>query len=207
MLFWILVILIAVGVLSPYIAVVIKRRKMLRRIVSVASENGYRVRHLHKFVCFSPNGGGKYDLLIQNKTHAYPVKLWSTAKRSSTLIIKRSGRYYETYGVEEPMKIHKVREHTVKGFERMVRPTEENYKVKQGKTVTPVLLFYPCNRSAFADLGDSRRKIEFGDKIFKKTLCTPTMLQKMLLENAVPQAKIGANDKMKLENGVKQGRF
>ena len=159
MLFLILVILVAVGVTSPYIAVVIKRRKMLGRLVSVASENGYRVRPLHKFVCFSPNGGGKYDLLIQNKTHAYPVKLWSTAKRSSTLIVKRNGRYYETYGVEDPMKIHKAGKHTVKGSERVVRPTQENYKVKQGKTVTPVLLFYPCNKSAVADLGDIRHDL------------------------------------------------
>ncbi len=203
MLFLILVILLILGLSSPYVAVVIKRRKMLRRLVAFAAENGYRVKPLRKLVCLSPNGGGKYDLIIQNKTHAYPVKLWSTANRNSTLVIKRNGQYYETYGVDDPMKTDKAQRHTVKGIERTARPTQENFKVRAGKTVTPILLFYPCNKVVLADLGDSRRKIELGEKIFKKTLYTPTALQKILSENAVPRAEIGTGEKERLDSGVR----
>lgn len=180
MLFVILVLLVAVGLVSPYIAVVLKRRQMLRRLVVITKQNGYRIKPLHKFVCFSSNRAGRYDLLIQNKTHAYPVKLWSTAKRSSTLVIKKNGSVYETYGVVDPLMTDNARRHTVKGRELSVRPTEENFKVRSTKAVTPILLYYPCNKSAIADLGNSRRKIEFGDRIFKKVLCSPTMLEQML---------------------------
>lgn len=203
MLFFILVILLVLGLSSPYISVIVKRKKMLVRLVTVAKENGYRVRALHRFVCLSPNGGRKYDLLIQNKTHAYPVKLWSTAKRGSTLVIKRNGRYYEAYGVSDPMKTDKSQTRTVKGIERTARPTQENFKVREGKTVTPILLFYPCNKSAFADLGDSRRKIELGERIFKKKLCTPTVLYKILAENSASGVEIETAEQARLEDCVK----
>lgn len=203
MLFLILVILLILGLCSPYIAVVIKRRKMLRGLVAFAAENGYRTKPLHRFVCLSPNRGRKYDLIIQNKAFAYPVKLWSTAKRSSTLVVRKNGQYYETYGVDDPMKTDKAQRHTVKGIERTARPTQENFKVRVGKTVTPILLFYPCNNVVLADLGDSRRKIEPGEKIFRKTLCTPATLRKILSENAAPQAKIGTGEKERLDSGVR----
>lgn len=198
MLFVILVLLVAVGLVSPYIAVALKRRQMLRRLVVITAQNGYRIKPLHKFVCFSPNRAGRYDLLIQNKTHAYPVKLWSTAKRSSTLVIKKNGCVYETYGVTDPLRTDNAQRHTVKGRELAVRPTEENFKVRSAKTVIPILLYYPCNKSAVADLGDSRRKIEFGDRIFKKMLCSPTMLEQMLVGDTSEQ--LPADEKPRIES-------
>ncbi len=198
MLFVILILLLAAGVAVPYISVVLKRRKMLIRLRGVCAENGYRIKKLHKLVCLSPNRGKGYDLLIQNRTHAYPVKLWSTAKRSSTLVIKRNGCVYETYGVSDPLMTDKSKRHTVKSRERAVRATEENFKVKATKTVVPVMLYYPCNRQAVADLGESRRKIEFGDRIFKKLLCNPTMLENMLAEKRFEAAlQSGGEDKKK----------
>lgn len=180
MLFVILVLILAVVVASPYICVVVKRRRMLGRLIEVATRAGYSIRPLHKFVCFSLNTSDRYDILIQNSTHAYPVKLWSTAKRNSTLVISADGRVYETTGVSDPLKTDTSRDHTVNGRERRVKPTRQNYTIKGSKTVTPILLYYPCNKRAVADLGIKQRKIEFGDRIFGKTLCSPPMLEKML---------------------------
>ena len=183
MFFLIFVFLLILLVASPYISMVLKRRKMLKTIVRIASKNGYRVKPLHKFVLFSSSCAPRYDILIQNKSVAYPVKLWSTAKRGSILIISKDGRMRETYMVEEPLKTDKTKTHTVKGFERKIKSTKDNFKVRASKSVTPIILFYPCNRAVFADFGNSRRKIEFGDRIFKKVLCSVSGLERMLVSD------------------------
>ena len=190
MLFVIPIIALAALLASPYICVVFKRRRMIKRLIRVATQAGYVIRPLHKFVCLSLNTSGRYDILIQNKTHAYPVKLWSTARRNSILVIERDGRFFETSRVADPIKTDKSAEYTVNGRARRVKPTVKNFRVSKGKTVEPLLLYYPCNKRAVADLGISHRRIAFGDKIFGKILCSPPMLEKMLTDNTISDEKM-----------------
>lgn len=196
MLFVILVLLIALGIASPYISVVMKRRKMLKRITAAAAENGCKIRTLHKFVCLSPNRGAQYDLIIGNKTRVYPIKLWSAVRRNSTLVIKKNGYVFETYGTASPLHTENAKKYTVKGRELAVRATRDNFKVRSDRTVTPILLYYPCNKLVLADLGNSKRKIEFGDTVFKKILCSPTMLEKMLASDKKELLEQSADDAM-----------
>ena len=179
MLFIILVLLIALGVLSPYIAVTVKRRRMLRRLVRVARQAGFRPRRLHRFVCLSFNRGRKYDLLFECKTHCYAVKLWSAVRKNTTLVLK-NGCVSETATLYEPLMTGKREQGRAKGREKRVPVTVNNFKVSRGKPVTGVLLFYPPYREITVE-GVSRRKtLSTGDKMFDKIICFPGGFEEML---------------------------
>ena len=190
MLFVILTLLVVAGVLSPYISVAVKRKKMIKRIVSVARASGFRVRALHRLVCFSFNRADGFDLLIENREQAFAVKLWSTARKNSVLVIRGDGSFYETQSVPEPFAPGEKPEHQLRGRAKSVPITKQNFKLKKGKPITAIMLYYPSNKEAVVDFGNGRiAQLEMGDRVFDKILCSPARLEKMLKSNAPESAQ------------------
>ena len=185
MIFLILLLLVAAAIISPYINVVLKRRKMLKRICGIARQLGYRVRALHRFVCLSQNCSSKYDLLFENKDRAFAVKLWSSAKKNSVLVINQNGTFYETQSVPQPLEPLKKQSCELKSRVRGVPVTRENFKVKNGKYVEQILLYYPRNKEITVRFDDGNvGELEVGDKIFNKILCSPAKFEALLNEYA-----------------------
>lgn len=189
MLFLILVLLVALGVLSPYISVILKRRKMLRRICFVARQSGFRVRRLHRFVCFSFNRGKGYDLLFECKTYAYAVKLWS-AVRKNTILTVRGGRISETGESAVPLDTGKTTPVSIRGKEKKVPVTRNNFKVRNGKQVTNVLICYPSYRQVITVGTSGQKTVASKDVLFDKLFVFPGVFEKMLNENVTDNTKI-----------------
>jgi len=98
-LFFLSPVFVAAILLFPYAVTAFKRYKMLRHLYKTAELCGYRVRPLHKWVCFSTNFADKYDILIENSERAYVIKLWSAKKPDRTLVINKDGTVCESYVV------------------------------------------------------------------------------------------------------------
>ena len=181
MIFFALVALVALLALFPYILIAYKRKRMLSRVVRIATRSGFRVRKLHKFVCFSPNRGKKYDLLFECKTHAYAVKLWSATKKGSTLTIK-NGMISESVRVPGEML---SAEQTKKLATRYkgVPVTRNNYKVRRGKPVLGVLLCYPPNKEIVIVGKTGSKRLSVGDKLFDKTIYFPGNFEGLFSKN------------------------
>ncbi len=183
MVFIILVLLVALGVLSPYLLVAYKRRKMLRRLTYIARSSGFRVRKLHRFVCFSFNRAPRYDLLFENKTHAYAVKLWSAVRKSSTLYIRANGTVVESMEIPSVLDTDVSSERTVRGREKKVAVTKNNFKVRKGKPVVGIMLYYPPNKQMILSLGSTQRVVGSGDRIFDKIVCNAGRFEQMLADD------------------------
>ena len=183
MVFVILVTFLALGVASPYIIVVRKRQRMLKRLTLVARRSGFRVRRLHRFVCFSFNRAPKYDLLFESRTHAYAVKLWSAVRKNATLYIKANGAVMEKMDIPAVMDTEVSSERAVSGREKRVPITANNFKVKKDKTVVRVMLYYPPNKKMILISGESQKSIGSGDRLFDKTVFSPGKFEQMLIDD------------------------
>lgn len=180
MIFVIVVALVAVGVLSPYLIIARKRSRMLRRMSAIARRSGFRVRHLHRFVCFSKNTSRRYDLLFESKTHAYAVKLWSAQKKNATLIIK-DGKVCEAVDVCDAITPDKPRRRVCTRARR-VPVTQNNFKLKRIKPITEIMLCYPPYKQITLLSKSGERTLVSGDKLFDKQICLPIDLENMLGE-------------------------
>lgn len=185
MLFAVTISLLILFVCTPYINVVLKRRRMLKRITAVARSSGFRVRYLHRFVCFSPNRLGAFDVLFENRSRAIAVKLWSAVKKDGALVIRENGTFYRTRTVPEPFEPDKKRRRELRSGVRRVAVTRKNFKLKKDKPLTKVLLYYPPDREIAVQFADGRIGIpEVGDRVFDKQLCSPSRLEAMLKAEA-----------------------
>ncbi len=191
MIFFLLVAVVALVVISPYITVVYKRKKMISRITDIASKSGFRVRSLHKFVCFSFNRGKKYDLLFECKTHAYAVKLWSATKKNSTLIVK-NGRISESVIIPDEI-VADERKRRIDGNFKRVPVTQNNFKLRRGKPVLFILLIYPPNREIISVEKTTRKKLDFGDKLFDKTIYYPANFERLFKNIEKPDLQLKEN--------------
>ncbi len=171
-------VIVAGILLFPFAFVAIKRNKMLAHLYKTADLCGYRVRPLHKLVFLSHNRDDRYDILIENDTHAYVIKLWSAKRSDSTLVINKNGTYYE--GTVVPSGLSKEEKFVVTGKPKAVPVTRENYRVKKTKKLEKILLYYPENEKVQIDLGDRRVPLVEGQRIFGKTVLTPKTFEKML---------------------------
>ena len=181
MIFFALVALVALLALFPYLLIAYKRKRMLSRVVRIATRSGFRVRKLHKFVCFSPNRGKKYDLLFECKNYAYAVKLWSATKKGSTLTIQ-NGMVSQIVSVPSEM-LSSEQTRSLATKYKSVPVTRNNYKVRRGKPVLGVLLCYPPNKEIIAIGKAGRKKLSAGDKLFDKTIYFPGNFEGLFSKN------------------------
>ena len=184
MLFTVLILLIAAGVASPYIVTVYKRHRILKKLSALARKSGFRVRKLHRFVCFSFNRAPKYDLLFEDKNKAYAVKLWSAVRSEATLYIRADGTVTERREIPAVMDNDKIREDSVSTRPHRVPITKNNFKVRKGKSVEGVLLYYPPNKQMVLCAQNARRQLGSGDSVMGKVVCSPARFAKMLTESA-----------------------
>lgn len=182
MLFFVLILLVAAGVASPYILVAVKRRKMLRRLCTAARRCGFRVRSRRRFAHLAPNRGREYDLLFECKTHAYAVKLWSAVRKNTSLVI-RGGYAAEVGKISAPLETGRNAEGGFFGVGKRVPVTKNKFRMKRAKTVKNILLIYPPYREMTVVNSSVRKKLAFGDEIFGKTLLLPGDFEKLLEEN------------------------
>ncbi len=182
MLFIILTLAAALLVASPYIVIVYKRRRMLKRLKYVAHASGFRVRHLHRAVCLSLNRTPKYDLLFENRDRAFAVKLWSATRRDSSLVILPDGRVAQVSKVPTELHTDEGKDRTViTGMARRLPRTKQNFNVKKDKPVDKFLLCYPPNKNIFVWQGGKRIKLSWGATLFGKVICLPSEFERMLL--------------------------
>lgn len=181
MIFVIVVALVALGVLSPYLIIARKRSRMLRRLSAIARRSGFRVRRLHRFVCFSQNTGRGYDLLFETNTHAYAVKLWSAHKKNAELLV-RDGRVCEAVEVSDALDPKSKKPRRVSTAQRRVPVTRNNFKVKKGKPVVGIMLCYPPYKAITVGTRSGERSLAVGDKLFDKQICLPITLEQLLGE-------------------------
>lgn len=180
MIFVLLVLALAAMVLSPYISVVRKRKKMIKRLTYIARKNGFRVRWSRRFVYLSANLGRKYDLLFECKECAYAVKLWSAVRKNSTLCI-RDGRVSESVSLPQVLDAEQCSERRIGMRERAVPITVNPFKLRHIKPVTNVLLYYPPNKNILYFSKNEIKHVCTGDKIFGKLLCSPGRFEEMLI--------------------------
>lgn len=197
MLFTVFILLIAAGVASPYIVTVYKRHRILKKLSALARKSGFRVRKLHRFVCFSPNRAPKYDLLFEDKNKAYAVKLWSAVRSDSTLYIRADGTVTERREIPAVMDNDTAKDDSVSTKPRRVPVTRNNFKVRKGKSVETVLLYYPPNKQIILCASNERRQLGSGDSVMGKVICSPARFAKMLTENAQSYSReiIAKNEK------------
>lgn len=203
MLFAILVLLTALVVLSPYIVILRKRYKMLKRLTAISEKYGFRVRCLHKLVLLSLNTGKKYDILFENRKCAYAVKLWSAAKKEAQLIANPDGRFFLTSTAVTPLNVDGNKaERSVRSRIYTLSPTQNNVKVKKGKPVISILLYYPQYKGVFLTVDKRRIRITDGSKLFDKIVCSPAYFERIMQENCdIPATN---EQHMAFENNTKE---
>ena len=179
--------LVALILMLPHISIVYKRGRMIKYITHAASESGFSVTHLHRLVCLSPNRADRYDLLVHNSERAYAIKLWSATKKQSTVVISRDGTVCECRRIPEPLSPDSERIYSIKGKKLSVPITKCNFKVKKGITVDHILMYYPRNKDTFLDFGTHKKRLGDGDRIFGKTVCSPTRFYKLLTSYNLPE--------------------
>ena len=102
------VLMLSALVCVPYLLVAYKRARMIKRLRYVAAKTGFRVRSLHRMPFLSLNRARSYDLIFENRNHAYAVKLWASAKKNTTLYVNSRGRIYERSTVPYPFEPSKT---------------------------------------------------------------------------------------------------
>ncbi len=179
--------LVALILMFPHASVVYRRRRMIKYITHTAEKQGFCVTPLHRLVCLSPNRGARYDILVQNRERAYAIKLWSFSKKQSTVVISKDGTVCEYRRVPEPLSPNTERNYSIRGKKRNVPVTEQNFKIKKDKPVEFIMMYYPRNKDTFLDFGTHKKRLENGDRVFGKTVCSPTGFCKLLEEQNVSQ--------------------
>ena len=178
--FLILSLLVAV----PYIAVLNKRARMLRRLVRVARREGFRVRRLHRFPYLCLNRARKYDLLFEAPNHAYAVKLWSAVKSNTVLNVRGGGTIMESVTVTNPFEPITRKPYVLNGFWHRVPVTKNNFKLRRGKLPVGILLCYPSYNKIVSVGASGKTEIEWGDKLFEKIVCNPRSFEEILIKDA-----------------------
>lgn len=196
MLLFFIVLLLALLVAVPYITVLYKRARMLRRLVRVARREGFRVRRLHRVPYLCLNRAKKYDLLFEAPTHAYAVKLWSAVKRNTVLNVKGGGRVMESVSVSNPFEPTTRKPYVLDGFWHRVPITKNNFKLRRGKLPIGILLCYPSYEKILNVSASGNKRVEPGDKIFEKILCNPMSFEEILKEDA-KNFETAENEKIK----------
>ncbi len=182
MLFVILVLLIALLAASPYIAAAFGRARLIKRLKRVAQHRGYTVHRLHVLVCLPQNRAPRYDLLFTRGEQAYAVKLWSAIRKNGMLTVSENGRACECTRIPPELETAEGRERTVRTRARRVPPTKNNFKLRAGVSLTPVMLYYPSGNGIVLLQGGRWVKLTSGDKLFGKLLCSPPYFEKILGE-------------------------
>lgn len=176
--------LLALLVSVPYIAVLYKRARMLRRLVRVARREGFRVRRLHRVPYLCLNRAKKYDLLFEAPNHAYAVKLWSAVKRNTVLTVKGGGTVMESVAVSNPFEPTTRKPYVLDGFWHRVPVTKNNFKLRRGKLPVGILLCYPTYSKIVSVGASGKRDVEWGEKLFEKILCNPRSFEEILIKDA-----------------------
>ena len=180
MLFLVLMLIVIPAIFVPFIVFISKRSKMLKRICFVAKSNGYKVRYLHRFVAAARNCSNKYDILIENKSEAFAIKLWSARSTKGTLVINEGGKCYELNYVADPFG-EQSGKRAVKATRTFSVPlTLQNFKLPSDKQITYILLCYTMYRQIVIVDKDKRAAVEVGDRIFGKIFCSPAKLERLL---------------------------
>ncbi len=193
MLLFFIVLLLALLVAVPYITVLYKRARMLRRLVRIARREGFRVRRLHRVPYLCLNRAKKYDLLFEAPTHAYAVKLWSAVKKNTVLNVKGGGAVMESVAVSNPFEPTTRKPYVLDGFWHRVPVTKNNFKLRKGKLPVGILLCYPPYNKIVNVGASGKSKVEWGDKIFEKILCNPLSFEEILKEDAKKFESVQAN--------------
>ena len=174
--------LIALILMFPHAFVVYRRRRMIKYITHTAEKQGFSVTPLHKFAALSSNFGSRYDILVQNGERAYAIKLWSFSEKQSTVVISKDGTMCEYRRVPQPLSPEAERSYGIKGKKHGVPVTKQNFKIKRDKPLELIMMYYPRNKNTFLDFGTHKKRLENGDRIFGKTVCSPTSFCKLLTE-------------------------
>ena len=177
------VLMLSALVCVPYALVAYKRARMINRLRYVARKTGFRVRRLHRFPFLSLNRAKSYDLLFENKNHAYAVKLWASVKKNTTLYVNSRGRIYERTSVPCPFEPSKRAPYELRGGIKRVPVTANNFRTRRGKMVVGILLFYPPYKGIVMFDGKERRTVEYGEMLFEKIICNPGKFEEILQED------------------------
>ena len=119
----------------------------------------------------------------KNKNHAYAVKLWSSVKKNTSLYVNSKGRIYERTSIRMPFESSKRTPYELRGQIMRVPVTANNFRVKRGKLVVGILLFYPPYREIVMFDGKDRRTVEQGEMLFEKIVCTPGKFEEIMAED------------------------
>ncbi len=165
--------------LIPHFMMIFKRKKMIKRLASVASEVGFELHALRPLVSLSGNRAHCYDLLILSRDRAFAIKLWSSFWHDRELLVLPDGRYTERRHIPAAM-YHGERHYVLRGAIHRVRVTKENFKVRPAVSVTRVLLYHPPYKAAHIIADGRAVDITVGTRLWGKTVHTPESLAELL---------------------------
>jgi len=178
-----LVLIIVLALISyPYILTAVACHKMLKKLRRIAKREAYDIIPLRRF-WWLPNGlGGKYDFLLEGRGETVAVKLWTSFKKGSVLVISPDGTAALRSVVNEPMNING---RSAKKTDRLGKPVKiaemtENWNAPESKSIERAFLVYP----PFGDIrfNDGREEIalRYGDSVFEKKIYEPYNLEQKM---------------------------
>ncbi len=181
--FVVIVILVCtVVLLYPYISMLALRQSMLKQLRQSAKENGFRVRSMHRFPLLAGNRSSRFDLLVEDGTRFFAVKLWSASHRGRALILTQKGQVREEKKMVPVLKIKKNRAPLViGGAARSVPRTKLPKKLEKNSKLNRVLLVYPSYSEIRAEKGERTIRLFSGDRVFDKLLYTPSSFSRLLV--------------------------
>ena len=175
-----LVLLIAAIALTPYVIMLIKRHKMLKRIKIVAAKSGFKMKSLNKLVFFAWNTSKKYDFIFVGEKSAYAVKLWSSLYSDSTLVLGRGDSFYISRRVSEPFLQKNKGDYNFREPRRQAPETKLELRLKRDVNITPVVLIYPKYKTIIKKKGNDILVYEQGDIVFGKRIYYPEGFERLL---------------------------
>ena len=177
------ILLLALAVGYPYLSAVFLRSRMLRRLERTCRDCGFRFRPLRSFFWFVRNRGGRYDLIIENKTQVFAVKLWSAYRRDGILVITEKGRVFVRRYAPILLDVRRdAKEARADSRQRPVCRTVTPLSEKDRRPLTKILLVYPSYRAILRQDKGEELPLKSGDVAFDKTILTPSALEKLLRE-------------------------
>ena len=179
MLIFLAILLLAAALCYPYLSAAISKYRMLRRLAGISRSLGFRFRH-KGMACLSRNRGRQYDLLIENERRIYAVKLWSSYRNGTTLLLGKQGRVREQRRVVEPLSVGRKKPYEHRSFALAVPRTRLTLRKNEKRSVTRILLVYPSYREILAKKEGRVTRLSSGDPIFDKLLYTPSALEQLL---------------------------
>ena len=169
----------------PYLSAMLARYRMLRQLKKTCGECGFRLRPLRRGTFVIRNRGNRYDFLIENKTQALAVKLWSAYRKGSVLVVTDRGRVFERRYAPILMDVRRnARASKMEGRRQAVRRTQSPISPKDPRPLTKLLLVYPSYREVLRQTGEGELPLSSGDVIFDKRLVSPSALERLLREQA-----------------------